>query len=303
MKKFIFKIALITVVFIAILSFILMRYGGNVDYFYLKFTTPKQSSFILGDSRSLQGIQPSVVNEYFQNNEFEMPMFNYSFTVTQAAYGPVYTQSVKNKLNESTKNGLFILNVNPWLFAQREMDDYKKGIFMEADNPPHNMRFVSANPNFEYLYKNYDYFHFKSIFRQNSELHKDGWLEEKNLSTDPKVLSEWKKKQMSIYKGFAKRWKKTTFRMASFEKMIAFLEAHGKVVIVRMPIDKEILQIEDDFWSSFDSDMERIAAENDVPYINFSTTTTFKMYDGNHIDKFGGVQFTRQLCDSIKSNR
>ncbi|RAR51136.1 hypothetical protein [Flavobacterium lacus] len=302
MKNFLFKIVLFSALLTAAISFILIGYGGNVDYFYLKFTTPKQSSFILGDSRSMQGIQPRVINEYFVDNEFDLPMFNYSFTITQAAYGPPYTQSVKNKLLSTTKNGLFILSVHPWLFAQREADNFDRNIFAEENTPPHNMRFVTMNPNFEYLFKNFHYFHFKAIIKKNSELHKDGWLEEKNLPKDTLTLNKWKKNQIDIYNGFANRWKKCSFRMEEFEKMIVFLQNHGKVVLVRMPIDQELLDIEQNFWVGFDDDIKALSTKRNVSFIDFSKNNIYQTYDGNHIDKFGGVSFTKALCDSIKKS-
>lgn len=300
MRGFLFKILVFTLLIILIVSFVLIRFGGNVDYFYLKFTSPKQASFIIGDSRSMQGIQPRVVNSYFKNGEFELPMFNYSFTISQAAYGPAYSQSIKNKMIPTTKNGLFILSVHPWLFAEREFDDFKKGRFAEADAPPHNMTFVSMNPNFEYFFKNFDYFHFKSIIKQNSELHADGWMEERNLPKDAKTLDDWKKNQLKIYSGFAKRWKKCDLRMQEFEKLVVFLKQHGKVVLVRMPIDKKLLDMEEKFWSDFDGTITKIAHSNKVNYFNFSKRSVYQTYDGNHIDKFGGVKFTTELCDSIK---
>ncbi|WP_395044878.1 hypothetical protein [Flavobacterium sp.] len=300
MKRFLYKITIFTVFLIIILSFILIKYGGYVDYFYLKFTTPKQTSFIIGDSRSFQGIQPKIMDENLKNSNFSLPMFNYSFTITQAAYGELYTKSIKNKLVSNTKNGLFIVSVNPWLLSERENDDFKNKIFAEDKNPPHNMNFVSTNPNFEYFFKNFNYFHFRAIFKKNSELHQDGWLEESNLPKDSLTLNNWKKNQIIIYKGFAKRWKNSNYRINELKKLIKFLQSHGKVVLVRMPVDSKILSIEEDFWVNFDSEINKIAAIEKVNYFNFSKDNKFQTYDGNHIDKFGGVIFTKQLCDSIK---
>ena len=303
MKKFIYKLLLFAFFISAILSFILIQYGGNVDYFYLKFTTPKQSSFIIGDSRSFQGIQPQVINDYFNKGEFNLPMFNYSFTITQAAYGELYTQSIKNKMLLDTKNGLYIVTVHPWLLAQRENDNFKEKKFAEANNPPHNMNFVSMNPNFEYFFKNFNFFHFKAVIRQNSELHKDGWMEEKNLPKDAATLKQWKENQIKIYKGFSRRWKKCDYRMQELHKLIVFLKSHGKVVLVRMPIDAKLLLLEEQFWINFDSNIESLAQKENINYFNFSKNNIYQTYDGNHIDKFGGVIFTKVLCDSIKKNK
>ncbi|WP_395052118.1 hypothetical protein [Flavobacterium sp.] len=302
MKKFLYKLVLFSFLLTAILSFILIQYGGNVDYFYLKFTTPKQASFIIGDSRSFQGIQPKVIDDYFNNGEFNLPMFNYSFTISQSTYGELYTQSIKDKMQLDTKNGLYILTVHPWLLAQRENDNFEKKIFSEANHPPHNMNFVSMNPNFEYFFKNFNFFHFKALIKQNSELHKDGWMEEKNLPKDTITLNRWKENQIKIYNGFFIRWKKCEYRMQELQKLIVFLKSHGKVVLVRMPVDSKLLNLEEQFWTNFDTDIEKIVKKEKVSYFNFSKNNIYPTYDGNHIDKFGGVIFTKALCDSIKNN-
>lgn len=299
MKKFLLKSALFLLLTIVGLSYILMNYGGYVDYFYEKFTVPKQTSMILGDSRSVQGIQPRIIDQELKDSNYDLPIFNYSFTVSQSNYGKPYTESVMKKLKPS-QNGLFILSVNPWLFTERENDDLKNSIYSEQNSPPHNMRFVSSNPNFEYFIKNFRYFHFRTIISQTAELHKDGWLEDRNLPTDLTTLNEWKNNQLNMYKGFSKSWKKSSIRIDDFVDMITLLKKNGRVILVRLPVDHEIANVENDFWQQFDDEMAMISVKTDVKYINFLKSNKFQTYDGNHIDKYSGVIFTRDLCDSIK---
>ena len=54
------------------------------DPFYIRFTTPEQSSLILGTSRAAQGILPAVLNEKLSRNDF----FSYSFSGNISPYGP-----------------------------------------------------------------------------------------------------------------------------------------------------------------------------------------------------------------------
>ncbi|MEL0650343.1 hypothetical protein V6246_02850 [Algibacter sp. TI.3.09] len=301
MKKFLIKSILFFLVVITIISTILITSGGYVDYFYEKFTTPKSSSFILGDSRSMQGIQPSVIDSYFNNkdHEYQLPIMNYSFTIAQIAYGPLYTESIKRKLSPDTKNGLFIITVNPWILSEREEDDVKNSVFFEEGMPPHNMEQVSISPNFEYFIKNFDYFHFKSIVRRTSKMHKDGWLEESNLPKDSLMLKSWKKNQVIMYEGFSEKWNKSAFRLKSLESLITYLATFGDIFLLRMPIDKDIMQVETNFWPNFDADIQEIAVKKKINYLNLSHDNNYKTYDGNHLDKYGGVDFTKNLCDSI----
>ena len=301
MKKFILKIIVFSILITGIILFMLSRYGGYVDYFYIKFTSPKQHSLIIGDSRSFQGIQPSVINDNLKN-QFELPMYNYSFTLAQTAYGESLLNSIKLKVDENTKNGLFILSVQPWLLAKREKDDFENGVYFEDDCPPNNMRFASMNPNIEYFFKNYSFFHFKAAFRKNSIVHNDGWLEESNLTKDTVTLNLWKKKQIGLYKGFINKWEKSQYRLDKLSETVAFLKKHGTVIIIRMPNSKPILALENKFWKDFDSNVIQIAAKNKVKYINYTQIDNpFYSYDGVHLDKHGGYQFTKSLCDSIKN--
>ena len=301
MKYFIIKLVLFSTIVISTLSITLIFYGGYVDYFYEKFTTPKSSALILGDSRSLQGIQPAVMNKYFESKQVSTPaIMNYSFTIAQIAYGPNYTSSIKKKLNTNAKDGLFIITVNPWILSERENDDVENGVFFEADSPPHNMKYVNVNPNFEYFFKNLKYFHFRSIFRRSSKLHKDGWLEESNLPKDSTTLKEWKENQIVLYKEFASKWKESEFRMTSLSNLISYLNSYGTVIITRMPIDEKLLKLENSYWPNFDKEIKKITHKNNVNYVDFSKSSDiYKTYDGNHLDKFGGVVFSKNLCDSI----
>ncbi|HEX8269210.1 MAG TPA: hypothetical protein VF581_04905 [Flavobacterium sp.] len=299
MKKFLIKCLLIFCIVTAGFTYALYSHGGTIDYFYNKFTTPTQKSLITGDSRSLQGIQPSVLNKCLAGSNYELPFFNFSFTIKEAAYGPLYTESILKKLDPETKNGVFILTVDPWLFAKRPDENYQEKEYFEKGKPPHNMTFYSANPNYEYLIRNYGYFHFRSIFSKPSELHKDGWLEERKLPEDSAAFNRLLDLQHQRYTEFAAAWKKDEFRMKELRKLVERLQKHGKVFLVRLPTIKSIEDIEDKFWPGFDAEIQQVAYAQKVSYLNFVAVKGYQTYDGNHLDKKGGAEFTKTLCDSI----
>lgn len=304
MKKFIFKSTLFFSICFLILNFILLRYGANIDYFYNKFTTPKVSSMIIGDSRGMQGIQPSIINNELNEEVYELPIFNYSFTVSQAAIGPLYTKSIFKKLDTLTKKGLFIISITPWMLSSLKTNDNTRGEFREKDLPPHNMEFVNINPNYEYLFKNLNYFHFKSLFRKSSTMHKDGWLEENNLPANQDIFKEWKINQQTIFSEIANKNSVSTYRIKSLDTLIKKFKKHGDVFIVRTPISKEMLSLENTFFNTFDKVIEKIASNNKVSYFNFSSVNNdnYKTYDGHHLDKYGGIHFTKDLSKRIVLN-
>ncbi len=301
-KELFIKLGLFCFICLGIVTFVLVNYGGNVDFFYEKFTAPKAKSMIIGDSRSMQGIQPGVMNKSFLDLDIELPMFNYSFTIAQAPIGPLYNKSIEKKLDPETKNGVFIISVTPWMFGSDKNKNNLAGEFREDHQPPHNMRFVSANPNYEYFIKNLNFFHFKGAFRKSSIMHKDGWLEENNLPKEQVVFDEWKSGQARSLNRKINEYKVSELRLKSLDTLIKKLNKHGKAYVVRMPIDQDFVDIENLFYKDFDVDMESVTKDNNIPYINFNNIRdriNFKTYDGHHLDKNSGQHFTKVLCDSI----
>lgn len=300
MKKYLIKTSLFLFIGFLIITVVMLKYGGNIDYFYNKFTTPKAKSMVLGDSRSMQGIQPRVINKKLNNLGIELPILNYSFTIAQASIGPLYTESILKKLDQSSENGVFIISMTPWMLASDKKNDNNIGEFREAGAPPHNMHFVSMNPNYEYLLKNLNYFHFKSLIRKSSTMHKDGWLEENNLPDSPEMFANWKKNQAKIFEKMIEEYRVSSLRLNSLDVLIKKLKPHGNIYLVRMPIDRDFLEMETLFYEDFDHDMELAAKRNEIMYINFNKgDSTFKSYDGHHLDKTGGYNFTNILSDSI----
>lgn len=277
-----------------------MNYGGNVDYFYEKFTSPKAKSMIIGDSRSFQGIQPQVMDEYFESKGKDVPVLNYSFTIAQAIIGPLYNKSILKKLDTSSKNGIFVISITPEMLTKHTDFNVEEGIFREADQPPHNMKFVSMNPNFEYLFKNLSLFHFRAVFRQKSKVHKNGWLEETNLPKDEKVFDDWKKHQISLFLRDVDNLKLSKIRVQSLGVLIRELKKYGNVSLIRMPIGNEFLEYEERYFPRFNDIVDSVATSNKIRYFDFNTyEKKYKTYDGHHIDKFAGEEFTKTLCDSI----
>ena len=299
-RKLILKLGLYGTICIAITSVILLKYGGNIDYFYVKFTSPKAKSMIIGDSRSFQGVQPTVINSYFKNSDLDLPMFNYSFTIAQALIGPLYNQSILKKIDKTSNNGVFIISVTPEMFTEHKGYDSTSGIYREEGQPPHNMNFVDVNPNFEYLVKNASFFHFRSLFRQNSVVHKDGWLEELNLPTNEITFKSWENNQVELFLKDAKISTLSEVRFKSLEELIEILKSYGQVFIIRMPISERFQELENEYFPEFELKIDAITAKVGVPYFNFNNyNINLETYDGHHLNKNGGKKFTGILCDSI----
>src|SRR5690606_33715130 len=152
--------------------------NGKIDPYYLRFTTPKKHSLVVGNSRAAQGIMPHILDSCLNELKFDGPLFNYSFTISTTPHGPHYLESIKRKLDKRSRNGLFILSVDPWSIsgdAKIEVDHPR--LYSDAKRIPNNMRFVNINPNWEYLFRNYDKawgsMILKNMERKQMELHEN----------------------------------------------------------------------------------------------------------------------------------
>lgn len=300
MKRFLSKISAFALLGFLTITAVLLLWPGAIDYFYVKFTSPLQRSMIVGDSRSFQGLQPSQMTHL--SKDFEGPVFNYSFTIGQAVYGEVYLESIKRKLDPATKNGIFILQVDPMLFTTRPGDDFENGIFFEEDLPPHNMHFVASKPNYEYLVRNRDFFHFRGMLRQISVTHPDGWLEYRENISSAAQKKDAQNVALKEYQRMMTEFKPTTYRVEKLQETVEFLQKHGKVVLLRMPLSAEFALTEKNFWPDLDAQMDRISKQTGAPYLNYAfRPDLYDGYDGSHLDLKTGKVFSRHLADTIRT--
>lgn len=310
MKVFLFKVALFSV-FVA-LFYIMLGFmaDGNSDPFYIRFTTPRQQSMILGTSRAAQGIQPAVIDAVLQQQYPKM--FNFSFVLPQSSYGSVYLNAIEKKLDPSTKNGLFILAVDPWAVSYKADSRNDSSLFSENKLALGNMHFFNSKPNFEYLYKNFSqplfYLFARKIIKatgnENTYLNKDGWLEVTvkmdSISMEKRIkpkLEEYRVKMLPDYKI-------SSFRLRYLALTIQMLKKHGDVYLVRLPVHPEMLAIENQLSPDFDKIIDGICLKNNVKMINFEDECAlYKYTDGNHIYKESGKIVTTKIAEFIKKDK
>lgn len=303
MKKFLLKISVYILGVIA-LHVILGSYAdGNTDDNYMHFAVPKPQNIIMGDSRGSQAVVSSVLGKKL-SRKFD----NFSLNIVQSPYGKIYFEALKRKIDPKTKDGIFILTVDPWNLAlhngvKREED------FPEQKSPFKDMKFYSMSPNYEYLLRNYSRSWFKIYLeraeagRSNTYLHDDGWMEV-NISMESDSVKIRTEKKVEFYKQLATEHHQSKERMSALNDIIAYLQKKGKVYIVRIPAAEGITDIENKKFPEFDDIMKNVAFKYKIDYFNFSKD--YKKYtytDGNHMHKESSRLFSAQIADSILQSR
>ncbi|MCF8273409.1 MAG: hypothetical protein K9I95_06220 [Flavobacteriaceae bacterium] len=298
--KLIKNLAIYTIICLGIVTFFLKTQGAYIDPFYEKFTTPKVNSLIIGDSRGFQGLTPHIVNKYLNNDDYDLPIYNYAFTIDQAHIGPHYRKSVLKKLTKTSKNGLFLISLTPLMMSSDVNNSNEKGEFIENKEPPHTIHFVDKNPNYEYFIKHLNYFEFKAMLKKEYTVHKNGWMEINHISNDKRVLKAWKDEQMRRFIEMSKTSKPSDFRFKSLDTLVKTLKDFGEVYLLRLPIDADFLELENNYFKEFNTRVQTVANENDIKYFNFGTTNDdYFAFEGHHLDTKSAELFTKNVCDSI----
>jgi hypothetical protein len=302
MKKFLFKISFYIAAGAALFGILGSFADGNTDDNYLHFAVEKPYNIILGDSRGSQAVLPGIL-EGKLNKKFD----NFSLNVVQSPYGVVYFEALKKKINPETRDGLFILTVDPWNLSLNK-NTKKLENFPEEHSPLKNMHFYDMSPNYEYLLKNYPRSWFKiftereQVGKSNTYLHKDGWLEVNvNMQKDSLAKRELEKEKF-FGEDLAKTQHISKERLDALEDIIKFLKSKGTVYLVRIPTGEKIMNIENSYAPDFNGKMEAISKKHNIPYFDFSPKSLDYIYtDGNHMYKESGKVFTYRIADSILS--
>lgn len=304
MRKFLFKISFYSIGIIAVLLLLGSYADGNTDDNYRHFTGPKPSNLILGDSRGSQALVPDVLDYKFKERKFD----NFSLNLTESPYGKVYFEAIKKKLNPDTKDGIFILTVDPWNLSIGKDVKSEEG-YSENTSALADVHFYDLTPNYEYLLKHYSRSWFnifkerESIVRSNTYLHKNGWMEV-TVDVHPDTLKIREANKIRQYEGFVKTQKISQNRLNAFEDIIKYLQSKGTVYIVRIPGFKGIMDIENSYAPNFSKIIDNIAKKNNVKFFDFSSQFDQYIYtDGNHMYKESGKVFTAQIADSILLNK
>ena len=295
MRRFLFKITVFVLLVVISFVWVLSLADGFTDPFYIRFTTPKQNNLIIGTSRAAQGLQPDVLN-FFLNRDF----YNYAFTMGHSPFGPSYLKSIKKKLNSDEKNGVFIVTVDPWSISSTTTNPNDSLNFREVNLCVANTPKVNIKPNFSYLINNLGGNFYKIVLKNSPMyLHTDGWLEV-TLDMDSSIVSKRLKNKLDDYRNnYLPTYKFSNLRMEYLIKTIKFLNKHGKVYLVRLPIDSKLMEIENEFMPDFGDKIQSIIPFSNGYFDMTQMNNEFSYVDGNHLYKVSGELVSEKIADWI----
>ena len=316
MNRFLRNILIVSLCIVAVHIMLGIFADGSTDNFYLRFTSSKQNSLIIGTSRSAQGIHPDMLDSVL-NLKDNNSIYNYSFSINNSSYGKEYYNAIENKINESVTNGLFIITIDPWAISS---DSTLHDNEIDINSILYSKKYYNSYPNYEYLIKNYKKgwgnillkrIESNILFRNQNSLNKikgsftflrkDGLLEV-YTSMDSAYVKQNTQNKVHSYNISMSRNKFSKFRFLYLKKTIQLLKKHGEVYLVRMPVHTSLLTIENSFYPLFDKKMINLANSTHVAYLNFvDSSTQYSYTDGNHLYIEDAKIYSIKLAERIKN--
>jgi hypothetical protein len=287
MKTFLIKIGIASLLAgLLHLGFSLFA-DGKTDDFYLRFTTPKAPSLILGSSRAAQGIQPDSLQLWFTASGFATPLFNFAFTSPASPYGETYYKAIMEKLGESNDKGFFILAVEPYTLG--ELVNSKDTALIELKGQLYNAHWFNQSPNLEYLLHHYNYgwgrlaLTSAGIIKNNNTLHDNGWLEV-NVVVDSTIAAQRARSNIADRREDFGKFNMSAYRLNWLNKLVGTLKNHGSVLLLRMPVSPEFYAFENELAPDFNRLVTEVAQQQGVIYHDFNDMSHLLAFkDGHHM--------------------
>lgn len=312
MKDFFIKLTVFTFIFISLYVLALKTLSnGYVDVYYKKFTQ-EAGGLIIGVSKASKGINPDIIENELKEFNFETPIVNFALNVSNSKYGDVYFEAIKKKLKQQTsKKQLFIISVSPGSFTApanlKAVDiiemDKKNTIIGKVD-------WVKTTPNYNYIVETYDQPLYNAFHSYDKDpkftMHKNGWVEIKlNDSLNDSIVNKdilfWKGVLLRHFKKEIDKQEISNYRINSFIEIVKFLKSRGRVFVLTIPEDKEFIETEKLFWANFETQMDSITSQLDVPFFNYwHLSNKLRTYDGLHLESDSAKKFTLMLSKDIK---
>ncbi|WP_027381695.1 hypothetical protein [Chryseobacterium daeguense] len=312
MKNSILKLIAFSVLPFSIVCFAVYLTGINTDDFYKRFTSPQQNSLILGSSRAAS-MNPQLIDNIVRKKFPDVRLYNYSFTWAHSPFGPKYLESISKKIKPGTKDGLFIVTVEPSaVMVDKKLPDSPE-YYIENDKSVARTSMVSINPNIEYLVESYDF----SITNELNKMIRPP----KNVIAEVKILDNGKvdgkivkrippeiqkitnARKMEELRTKMEGLKISENRLSYLIKTIKFLKHHGEVIVIRMPINKAPYSIENSVFPDFDRRIATICSHEKINYINYNNTPNSYIWtDEVHLEPASMDRFSKAVAEDIVKN-
>lgn len=271
------------------------------DPLYVKIASKPAGSMIIGSSRAAQGLVPSILDSLLEI-PYKKPFFNFAFSHVHSRYGPVYLRAIQKKLSPETGEGLFLLVVDPAVIAANRFYPEDTTLFPERSTFVNTLRHFDTRPNFSFLFDQYPNAWGSLLlnhFINPVKARDNGWIE---VLIPDDAASRQMRLGMKLTE-YQQKYRINTYSRTRFlylAKTIEFLQQHGKVMLVRMPVHPQLYALEEKNSDSFEEAIQSLCRKYTLPYLDYSPFRDQYQYtDGSHLTRKSARIFSRRLARDI----
>ena len=282
------------------LLFFLIIYINSSDLLFdnygSKVLSGKKESIILGISRANMGICPSTLK-----NILKKDFFNYAFDIYSSPYGPLYFNSIKNKINDDNYDNIYILSVSPWSIASKSKNPNDSTQFRENNEILKNKYNNTIIGKLDFFFNEYGgnlislSYNFTNRSVENGQLRIKDKLSLNDYNSKRKAKIQTYKKRLNFFKF-------SSLRLNYLNETIKLLKNHGKVFLVKLPIDNVFeKEVERKLIVDFDYKIDSLATINEISYLSLQSKNHLYDYlDGHHLIYNSSESVTDSIAIWIK---
>ena len=133
-------------------------------------------------------------------------------------------------------------------------------------------------------------------------LHESGWLEVYNIAMDSSSVANRTYNKIKTYRDFSlPKAKFSSVRVKYLVKTIDYLNDYGKVYLIRLPIHKGMMELEEQLMPNFDSNIKEAIDISNGYFDMTIQNDSFEYTDGNHLYKTSGAKVSAEVANWIKT--
>jgi hypothetical protein len=302
-RNFWLKIASVMLVLFLLHAAMIPFVDGNFSLGLYKVSGPQQHNLIIGTSRIAQALKPSALKE-----ELGADFLNFAIDASSTSYSEMYNNAIRKKIDPNTKDGVFILSLDPWTLSRIHDPKTKEIVYTENESALGKLWTFNQPLNIEYLYRDCNT-GWGSILmthlRNNSTVngHKDGWVEV-TRPTDKAFIQARKESKLKARRAELEDVSFSIDRVKALESLIEFLAPKGEIYLIRLPVDPDFVELENELMPNFNVVVDSITNKYDLSFYDMQFLNSEVIFnDGHHINKEYSSFISKKVADWIKLQR
>jgi hypothetical protein len=301
--QFWMKLLIVSISILGMHAAVIPFADGGISVGLPKVSGEPCQNMIIGTSRVAQTLMPSILE-----SELGVPFHNFAFDAGATPYCDAYFHAITKKLDRETKNGLFILSMDPFGFTAFRDSITGATIYPQEKASIGKQITFNGTKNIEYLIRDYhkgwgQMVWTKYLYPSNVVAQPDGWVDVvcpiDSITINKRKQSRIRTKKKELKDAYISHEQKMAFR-----QLVSWLQQRGKVYLVRLPVDPEYYAMEESWYPDFKNFADSIQMEFQIPYFNMQDEYSFVTFnDGHHINRKDAPWMTKKVAHSIAPRR